>query len=193
MTLLFLFMKEKQIFRWNGAGDDIVSSEYLSMKPEYMYVDGEKRSIFVIFLDRWRCETENTWWTGWVYSILDHEDLVFWKKEGIYKKVWTYQIEEIEKLVLNLGELNSSTMTECNQMAGEKINPLSVGKSWGRGKPLLVVFWEEDIGKRKDVLGSLIYVQRKLIFTGGCFYLQICRGYLRPGSGVRSWNTVKSN
>lgn len=168
----------------------------LVLKPEYMYVDVEKRQIYFCYLPGYDEDVRQKFQelTEYILPILDHEDSkAVMLGYGIYrraledsfhleyiKKELYQDREEIEKTVGSSILQESGTMTEkrCNSDGSEKID---LFENYGESKEekpqeehLEELLWEEELSekKKKDVGGTskgFLFVCSSWIFcTGGC-------------------------
>ena len=147
----------------------------LVLKPEYMYVDVEKRQIYFCYLPGYDEDVRQKFQelTEYILPILDHEDSkAVMLGYGIYrraledsfhleyiKKELYQDREEIEKTVGSSILQESGTMTEkrCNSDGSEKID---LFENYGESKEekpqeehLEELLWEEELSekKKKDV------------------------------------------
>ena len=150
----------------------------LVLKPEYMYVDVEKRQIYFCYLPGYDEDVRQKFQelTEYILPILDHEDSkAVMLGYGIYrraledsfhleyiKKELYQDREEIEKTVGSSILQESGTMTEkrCNSDGSEKID---LFENYGESKEekpqeehLEELLWEEELSekKKKDVGGT---------------------------------------
>lgn len=150
----------------------------LVLKPEYMYVDVEKRQIYFCYLPGYDEDVRQKFQelTEYILPILDHEDSkAVMLGYGIYRRALEdsfhleyiknelYQDrEEIEKTVGSSILQESGTMTEkrCNSDGSEKID---LFENYGESKEekpqeehLEELLWEEELSekKKKDVGGT---------------------------------------
>ena len=150
----------------------------LVLKPEYMYVDVEKRQIYFCYLPGYDEDVRQKFQelTEYILPILDHEDSkAVMLGYGIYrraledsfhleyiKKELYQDREEIEKTVGSSILQESDTMAEkrCNSDGSEKID---LFENYGESKEekpqeehLEELLWEEELSekKKKDVGGT---------------------------------------
>ena len=169
----------------------------LVLKPEYMYVDVEKRQIYFCYLPGYDEDVRRKFQelTEYILPILDHEDSkAVMLGYGIYrraledsfhleyiKKELYQDREEIEKTVGSSILRESGTMTEkrCNSDGSEKID---LFENYGESKDenpqeehLEELLWEEELSeKRKKMLGVTskrffdLVCSSWIFGTGGC-------------------------